>query len=61
MDHKIGFDNLQLVTPQLFYQQDWGAQWLSGRMPDLRLRGRGVEPYWRHCVVVLEQEPFILA
>ena len=38
-----------------------GAQWLSGRVLDLRQRGRGFEPYWRHCVVVLEQDTFILA
>ena len=34
------------------------AQWLSGRVLDLRPRGCGFEP---HCVVVLEQDTFILA
>ena len=29
------------------------AQWLSGRVLDLRPRGRGFEPHWRHCVVSL--------
>ena len=38
-----------------------GAQWLSGRVIDSRPRGRGFEPHWRHCVVVLEQDIFILA
>ena len=38
-----------------------GAQWLSGRVLDLRPRGRGFEPHRRHCVVVLEQDTFILA
>ena len=38
-----------------------GAQWLSGRVLDSRLRGRGFEPHRRHCVVVLEQDTFILA
>ena len=38
-----------------------GAQWLSGRVLDSRLRGCGFEPYLRHCVVVLEQDTFILA
>ena len=38
-----------------------GAQWLSGRVFDWRLRGCGFEPHWRHCVVVLGQETFILA
>ena len=28
-----------------------GAQWLSGRVLDSRLRGRGFEPHRRHCVV----------
>ena len=34
---------------------------LSGRVLDSRPRGRGFEPYWRHCAVVLEQDTFILA
>ena len=38
-----------------------GAQWLSGRVLDLRPKGRGFEPHRRHCVVVLEQDTFILA
>ena len=37
-----------------------GAQWLSGRVLDSRPRGRGSEPHQRHCVVVLEQDTFIL-
>ena len=39
----------------------WEAQWLSGRLLDSRPRGRGFEPHRRHCVVVLEQDTFILA
>ena len=38
-----------------------GAQWLSGRVLDSRPKGRGLEPHRRHCVVVLEQDTFILA
>ena len=38
-----------------------GAQWLSGRMLDSRPKGSGFEPHRRHCVVVLEQDTFILA
>ena len=38
-----------------------GAQWLSGRVLDSRLKGRGFEPHRRHCIVVLEQDTFILA
>ena len=38
-----------------------GAQWLSGRVLDSRLKGRRFEPHRRHCVVVLEQDTFILA
>ena len=38
-----------------------GAQWLSGRVLDSRPEGRGLEPHRRHCVVVLEQDTFILA
>ena len=33
----------------------------SGRVLDSRPRGRGFEPHQRHCVVVLEQDTFILA
>ena len=38
-----------------------GVQWLSGRVLDLRPRGRRFEPNGRLCVVVLEQDTFILA
>ena len=38
-----------------------GAQWLIGRVLDSRPKGRGFEPHRRHCVVVLEQDSFILA
>ena len=38
-----------------------GAQWLSGRVLDSRPRGGGFEPHRRHCVVVIEQDTFILA
>ena len=38
-----------------------GAQWLSGRVLDSRPRGRWFEPHWRHCIVVLKQDTFILA
>ena len=38
-----------------------GAQWLSGRVLDSRPRDRRFEPHRRHCVVVLEQDTFILA
>ena len=39
-----------------------GEQWLGGRVLDPRPRGREFEPHRRrHCVVVLEQDTFILA
>ena len=44
-----------------WYHTFQGTQWLSGRELDSRLRGRGLEPHQRHCVVVLEQDTFILA
>ena len=37
------------------------AQWLSGRVLDLRPRGRRFELHRRHCVVILEQDTIILA
>ena len=38
-----------------------GAQWLSGRVLDSRPEDRGFESNRCHCVVVLEQDTFILA
>ena len=38
-----------------------GAQWLSGRVLDSRPKGCGLVPHGRHCIVVLEQDTFILA
>ena len=38
-----------------------GVQWLSGRVLDSRQRGQRFEPHQPHCVVVLEQDTFILA
>ena len=32
-----------------------GAQWLSGRVLDSRLKGRGFKPHRRHCVVSLSK------
>ena len=45
----FSLDMLNLMT---------GAQWLSGRVLDSRPKGCGFVP---HCVVVLEQDTFILA
>ena len=53
-----------VICSRLHFYQDQlseGAQWLSGRVLDLRLRGRRFKPHRRHCVVVLEQDKFILA
>ena len=36
---------------QVHTQCSIGAQLLSGRVLDLRLRGRGFKPHQRHCVV----------
>ena len=38
-----------------------GSPVLSGRVLDLRLRGRGFELHRPHCVVVIEQDTFTLA
>ena len=32
-----------------------GVQWLSGRVLDSSLKGRGFEPHRRHCVVSLSK------
>ena len=49
------------VNSLLVPMTDVGAQWLSGRVLDSRPKGRGFESHRRHCVVVLEQDTFILA
>ena len=53
------------MNQSFLYALHWftnqGVQWLSGRVLYSRLRGRGFEPHQRHCVVVLEQDTFILA
>ena len=48
-------------SASLFSHSEEGAQWLSGRVLDSRPKGRGFEPHRRHCVVVPEQDTFILA
>ena len=57
------FENVTYITLQIYddYIYLKGAQWLSGRVLDSRPKGRGFEPHRRHCVVVLEQDTFILA
>ena len=50
--HKYWMRNKEINIPS------WG---LSGRVLDSRPRGRGFEPHRRHCVVVLDQDTFILA
>ena len=49
------------TNTKIYHFRSMGAQWLSGRVLDSRQKGRGFEPHRRHCVVVLEQDTFILA
>ena len=38
----------------IFFHLELGAQWLSGKVLDSRLRGRVFNgPHWRHCIVSL--------
>ena len=37
-----------------------GVRWLSGRVLDLRSRGCGCEPNWRHCTLCALARGFIL-
>ena len=48
-------------TPKKKHDANQGAQWLNGRVLDSGPRGCWLEPHRRHCVVVLEQDTFILA
>ena len=52
---------LHFIHFMWLYTISRGAQWLSGRVLDSRPKGSGFEPHRRHCVVVLEQDTFILA
>ena len=47
--------NNMLVIRAGIHKMCEGAQWLSGRVLDLRLRGHGFEPHWCHCVVFLNK------
>ena len=63
-DHDDIFDHKYPIDPGNLFSIEYsmlGAQWLSGRVLDSRPKGRGFEPHRRHCVVVLEQDTFILA
>ena len=60
----LGLENTRFRTQSqggCYILHPKGAQWLNGRMLDSRPRGHGFEPHRRHCVVVLEQDTFILA
>ena len=52
---------LKLANSAVNYPDESGAQWLIGRVLDSKRRGRGFEPHRCHCVVVLEQDKFIVA
>ena len=43
------------VQGDLNSAKHWGMQWLSGRVLNSRLRGRGFEPHRNHCVVSLSK------
>ena len=49
----------QNVKQHVFYLQvisgDPGVQWLSGRVLDWRMRGRGLKPHRGHCLVSLSK------
>ena len=57
----LGSEGQELMNVIERYKHFVGAQWLSGRVLDSRPKGRGFKPHRRHCVVVLEQDTFILA
>ena len=58
MDHCISKLSYKGTILQRNYD---GAQWLSGRVLDSRLKGGRFEAHWGHCIVFLEQDTFILA
>ena len=54
---KYLFTDIQNGSLQTTFKQ----QWFSSRVLDSRPRGSGFEPHLHHCIVVLEQDKFILA
>ena len=44
-----------MIGPMSFLLSGLGAQWLTGRELDLRLRVCGFEPHLRHCVLSLSK------
>ena len=58
---EMGASKLLLLTfakftyVQVYFCMQMGAQWLSGRVLDLRPMGRGFEPHQHHCVVSLSK------
>ena len=52
---------VSLCKTLYFLLSNEGAQWLSGRVLDLRPKGRRFELHRHHCVVVFEQDTFIIA
>ena len=61
VDPEEGYGGMDPLHTQTNIHTCAEAQWLSGRVLDSRPRGSGFEPDRRHCVVVLEQDTFILA
>ena len=53
--HSNFIGRLLSVMKQILVQKVLGAKWLSGRVLDSRLKGRGFEPHRRHCVVSLSK------
>ena len=49
------------ISLEGYHKKVLGAQWLSGIVLDSRPKGRGFKPHQCLCVVVLEQDTFILA
>ena len=57
MEHVAQYHTLYFMfTIKIISSKYKVAQWLSGRVFDLRPRVRGFEPHQRHCVVVLEED-----
>ena len=55
-----GPNNLLIIHQIMKIEPDFPC--LAGEIVlDSRQKGRGFKPHWRHCVVVLEQDTFILA
>ena len=59
--HDPIYDESEIFSHDDHYETNSRQQPLSKFMRTVNVSGRGFERHWHHCVVVFEQDTFILA